>query len=395
MERHYGMDWLRIAAFGLLILYHTGMVFVHWGFHVKTAQPQEWLAIPMLATNAWRLALLFVVSGYASRALYMRSPRPLRFAGNRTWRLLIPTIFAMIVVIPAQPWVELVTKYGYAHSFLWFWQNDYFRWTEIHGIHVPTWQHLWFVVYLWVYTLALSAVLAVRRGGATIQRWFDRGMTGGGLLALPIAWLLFVRMVLVPGQEETHDLFTDPVSHLVYPAMFVFGFLLAGSKPVMAAIARQWKLAALLGLAGYCAAAGVEWTWPGETVAADWAYRLFRFARPFQEWGTIIALIGIAERFWNRDHRWRRTLNEAVFPFYIIHQTAIVMVEYWLLPFGLPWFVEFAIVIVATVASCWAFYAIGRTIPPLRPLVGLKLRLASPSRSANRPPAVDSGVPSA
>ena len=69
MARHYGMDWLRIGAFALLILYHIGMVFVPWGFHVKTAQPIDWVAIPMLATNPWRLTLLFVVSGYASRAL--------------------------------------------------------------------------------------------------------------------------------------------------------------------------------------------------------------------------------------------------------------------------------------------------------------------------------------
>ena len=78
MERHYGMDWLRIGAFALLILYHVGMVFVPWGFHVKTAHPMEWVAIPMLATNAWRLMLLFVVSGYASRALV----RQVRRAGR-------------------------------------------------------------------------------------------------------------------------------------------------------------------------------------------------------------------------------------------------------------------------------------------------------------------------
>ncbi|MGC8001012.1 hypothetical protein ACP3XN_26790, partial [Salmonella enterica] len=72
MERHYGLDWLRIGAFGLLILYHIGMVFVPWGFHAKTAQPLPWVVVPMLAINSWRLLLLFVVSGYASRALLVR-----------------------------------------------------------------------------------------------------------------------------------------------------------------------------------------------------------------------------------------------------------------------------------------------------------------------------------
>ena len=61
--RHYGMDWLRIGAFGLLIFYHIGMYFVPWGWHVKIAAPIDWVQIPMMATNSWRLPLLFLVSG--------------------------------------------------------------------------------------------------------------------------------------------------------------------------------------------------------------------------------------------------------------------------------------------------------------------------------------------
>ncbi len=67
--RHYGMDWLRIGAFALLILYHIGMYFVPWGWHVTIAEPFDWVAIQMLATNGWRLALPFLVSAYAGAAL--------------------------------------------------------------------------------------------------------------------------------------------------------------------------------------------------------------------------------------------------------------------------------------------------------------------------------------
>ena len=34
--RRYDLDWLRIAAFGLLIGYHVGMLYVPWAFHVKS-----------------------------------------------------------------------------------------------------------------------------------------------------------------------------------------------------------------------------------------------------------------------------------------------------------------------------------------------------------------------
>ncbi|MFN4241082.1 MAG: hypothetical protein ACK4E5_10655 [Erythrobacter cryptus] len=67
--RQFGLDWLRIGAFALLILSHIGMFFVPWGWHVKAAQPVEWAVWPMMAVNPWRLMLLFVISGVVSRAL--------------------------------------------------------------------------------------------------------------------------------------------------------------------------------------------------------------------------------------------------------------------------------------------------------------------------------------
>ena len=89
-------------------------------------------------------------------------------------------------------------------------------------------------------------------------------------------------------------------------------------------------------------------------------------------WSAIVALIGMADRYWNRDHRWRPMLTEAVFPFYIVHQTIIVWLGWYLLRFALPPLAEFAILVLATAAGCWACYLIGREIGPLRPLIGLR-----------------------
>src|SRR3546814_12517686 len=90
MTRHYGMDWLRIGAFALLILYHIGMYFVPWGWHVKTPRPMDWVQIPMMATNSWRLPLLFLVSGYASAALFAKLGRPGAFLSSRAARAVLP-----------------------------------------------------------------------------------------------------------------------------------------------------------------------------------------------------------------------------------------------------------------------------------------------------------------
>lgn len=380
MERHYGLDWLRIGAFGLLILYHVGMFFVPWDWHVKTARPIDWLAIPMLATNAWRIPLLFLVSGYASRVLLAKSRGPAAFLGDRSSRLLIPLAFAMAVVVAPQPWVELVFKHGYAADFWQFYVRDYFRFGEIEGIVVPTWQHLWFVAYLWVYTVAVG--IAARFAPSGMQRCFDRILTSWRLLALPIAWLLVVRLLLLPGVGETHDLFFDPAAHAVYLPAFLFGFALGGTRALWPSIRQLWKPAAAMALIGFGALAAVEIRWPGDTPAPDWAMALFRAGRALQAWGAIVALLWVADRYWNHDHSARTMLTQAVFPFYIIHQTIIVLLGWWLLRFALPAMAEFIVLLLATAIGCWLFYDIGRRIGALRPLIGLKARVASEPAAA-------------
>ena len=367
------MDWLRIGAFGLLILYHIGMVFVVWGFHIKHPQIVEWAALPMLAVNAWRLTLLFVVSGYASRALLAKSPGPGGFAWNRTLRLLIPLAFGMAVIVPPQPWVELVTKYGYPASYGQFWLRDYFLFRKLGPLDLPTWNHLWFVAYLWVYTMLLAATAALL-ARLPWQNWFDRAFGGVGVLLWPILWLIAVQGWLFNMARETHALFGDWVAHTSYLPALLFGFGLARSEPAMAAISRWWRAGLAMALLGYAAILAVEITWPGNTPAPRWIYRPYGIAHALQQWGAIVALIGIAERFWNRDAPIRPMLTEAVFPFYIIHQTIIILAMFWLLGLGLPAWADFLILVAATVMGCWAFYLIGRNIRLLRPLIGLRTR---------------------
>lgn len=373
MERHYGMDWLRIGAFALLIFYHIGMVFVPWGFHIKTAQPMAWVEIPMLLTNPWRLTLLFVVSGYASRALWSKSPSVRRFLGNRSLRLLIPLVFGMAVVVPPQTWVELVGKHGYGQSYLWFLAHDYFRFGKLDGIVMPTWNHLWFVAYLWVYTLALMLLTPVP-GASRLQAMFDRVFGGSRAVWVPVAFLLVTQYWLFHRDDDTHDLFNDGLAHLQYFPAFLFGFGLAGSRVVMDGLSRWWAASAAVAIGCYAVIAGLLVAYPDFSFPTHNVTVVFRLAREIDTWVAIAALIGVAERFLNRDHRWRTTLAEATFPFYIIHQTVIVLVEFWVKPLGVGAAGEFLVLVPATIAGCWAFYLIGREVNVLRPLIGLKAR---------------------
>lgn len=371
--RHYGMDWLRIGAFALLILYHIGMYFVPWGWHVKIDPVIDWVAIPMYATNGWRLPLLFLVSGYASAALIAKLGGPGAFARSRSARLLIPLAFGIVFVIPAQPWIELVGQHGYGGDFLAFWATDYFRFDTLDGIVLPTWQHLWFVVYLWAYTMLAALLMLLVPDGARsrIADGAARWLRGWGLLFFPIAAWLAIHAAF-PGHRDTHALFDDGPAHLRYLVAFGVGWLLRVRPILFAAVARCWKAAALLALVAFVPVAWVEWTWPGDMRAPDSAVLLFHLARQVQGWAAIVALIGVADRYWNRDHRWRATLAEAVFPFYIIHQTIIVVAGWYLLRAGVAALPSFAVLVAATALGCWLFYAIGRSIGWLRPLIGLQ-----------------------
>jgi glucan biosynthesis protein C len=367
--RHFGLDWLRIGAFGLLIFYHIGMFFVPWGWHVKTAEPLDWVAIPMMATNSWRLSLLFVVSGFASRTLIEKRPGAGQFARERSLRLMLPVIAGMVLIIPVQPWIELVTQHGYRRDFGWFWMHDYFRVGTLEGIMLPTWQHLWFVVYLWVYTLGLALLsrLGIDRG----QRLFDRIFGGVGLIAVPLIWLVVLALGTWQGAGIPRTLLLDPIGHLTYVPMFLFGVGLARSASTLAMAARIWK--PMLALAALTYAVVVLLVWPGVRDQPAATADLLRASHAVMGWAMIVALIGVAGRFLNHDHPLRSVLTEAVFPFYIIHQTIIVVIGWWLLRFALPPGVEFTILVAATISGCWLFYRVGRTVRWLRPLIGLRM----------------------
>src|SRR3546814_10324163 len=75
----------------------------------------------MLLTAPWRLSLLFLVSGAATAFLIGKSASG--FLGARSWRLLVPLAFGMLVVVVPQAYYEVVEKMpgGYHDGYLAFW----------------------------------------------------------------------------------------------------------------------------------------------------------------------------------------------------------------------------------------------------------------------------------
>lgn len=366
--RHYGLDWLRIGAFALLILYHVGMVFAPWDWVVKAPVTDPVLIVPMATLTPWRLALLFAVSGFASRRLLMRSDLA-AFTRNRSLRLLLPVGFALVVLLPPELWVRECLR-GYDGSLWRYWSHDYWSITPIHGLAFPSWEHMWFVVYLWAYTMVLIALVATV-GIPRIQRAGDWLADGIRLLWVPIAILVILKLALMFEVPERQGLTTDWTAHAQFLPIFLFGFVLGGSEVLMPAIHRFWKPAAAIAAVTGAFAVWIELAYQGQHVPGHALMALDRAARLAMAWSMILLLVHIATRYWNHDHRWRATLAEAVFPIYLVHHPILVWLAWTTLPLGLPMPLAFALLLAGTAGLSLGAYLIGRRIAWLRPLIGL------------------------
>jgi glucans biosynthesis protein C len=371
-QRHYGLDWLRIAAFGLLILYHIGMVFAPWSWVINAPYRIEALIPPMALVTPWRLALLFAVSGYASARLFARDGDAGGFARSRAKRLLVPLAFGMAVLVPLEMWVRVMEN-GYPYDYPHFWSLDYWRAGMFWHREFPSWEHLWFVAYLAAYSFLLAGALAWQRARieaafAAIARWLAEGHR---LVWVPIAALAIARLALLFVVPEQQGLLRDWGGHSQYLPLFLAGFVLAQTPGLWPAIHRA--AAPALGIAALSGAIVVllELRYAGNATPPHELMALDRAARTAMAWSMVVALFHLAERHWNRDHRWRRSMAEAVFPFYIVHQPAIVLIAWYSLPLGLPPLAEFALLLGGTLAACLATYLVGRRIGWLRPLIGL------------------------
>lgn len=374
--RRHDLDWVRVIAFGLLVLYHVGMYYVSWDWHVKSPAASTTLEPLMMLTAPWRLSLLFLVSGVATAFLFERTPTG--FLRGRSWRLLLPLIFGMLVIVPPQAYYEVVENLpgGYTDGYLAFWgrymQADSSFCREGDCLDLPTWNHLWFVAYLWVYTVVLWLLLRAPRAIDAARRRCAWLFGGVGILLWPILLLATVRIALVGIFESTHALTDDWYNHAQYFSVFLLGFLIARSDAVWDALQRLRWPALLLAAASYGFIAVYFSIYTDDAPPPD-ALRMFqRGVWGLNQWCSIAAILGFARQFAPGDSPALRYLTTAVFPVYILHQTVIVVAAHNFKAFALPPAVEGPLLVVLTFAVCFGAYEIIRRVPLLRPLFGLK-----------------------
>ena len=375
-ERRYDLDWLRVIAFGFLIFYHIGMFYVTWGWHVKSPHAGPWLEPVMALINPWRLPLLFLISGIALRFAIDKS-RLRQFVPRRFLRLFVPIVFGMLVVCAPQAYFELYTK-GETGPDFWAFYGQYLDFDMEFSILTPTWNHLWYVVYILAYTLAVVALLPLLRrldGAAeALFGWLGRGALGWRLLLVPVLPFLCTEWLLAPHFPSTHAFYNDWANHAELFSIVLIGWFAAKSSGFWRAVQRHLGPAIIvaIGLLLVLAVARLNW---GSVRADQGLTTLMTVVRTGFMWAAIVAMLGLAQRYLNRSGRVLRFLTEAVFPYYILHQTLIVAVGFWVGGLLLPVWLEAGIIVVATVGGCVVLTEAIKRVPPLRPLFGLAWRV--------------------
>ena len=372
VSRRADLDWLRVLAFGLLIAYHAGMAWSGWSWHITDSDSAAWLREAMRFTNRWRMPLIFVVSG-AAIMLALGSRSPGAFALDRARRLLLPLAFGMIVIVPPQVYLERLFRGQFTGSFL-DWLPHAFEGGAYPNGNI-SWHHLWFLAYVLVLTFVLLPVFLWARsegGRATLERAGRLASSRGlqWLMVLPLAASI---LWLAPISWNTNGLVGDWHGLVYYGALLLCGAFVFGSPDMLAALNRQRWLSFAVGVAAYAALDVLFIDGAVRPVIADADRPTYAVVSAVNTMAWLFAILGFANRHLTRRPAFLSEATEAVYPFYILHQTVTVIAVYWLLQIGAPPVAGFILAVLATfMATSAIYFGLVRPVWFLRPLFGLK-----------------------
>lgn len=365
--REFGLDWLRVFAFAILIFYHSGMFFVPWDFHIKNNVSAEWLTWPMLFFNRWRLALLFFISG-CGVAFSLRRRSLLQFSGERFRRLLIPVAFGMLVIVPPQIYFERLTQGVQYANYFDFWRSVFQFQPYPSGSF--SWHHLWFVVYLWVYSLVLIPLFALLRTQAgqravdQLASLFQRAPWTIYLIQVPS---YLTAIILGPRWPTTHNLIADWANLTGSLITFAWGFVFASNPRLLDTIQarrREWLTGALFVTALFFLRRAFQWQGPLWDFAPISTYMALLW---------IFTLAGFSRHYLNRGGSFLAYATEAVYPFYIVHQTILISFGFWVRNWDLAVPAKLAFMMLVTFLRSRAAFELVRRFALTRLLFGLKV----------------------
>ena len=371
-ERRYDLDWLRVLTILTVFVFHSFRFFDLDGWHVKNASTYLGIQIWTNFLVHWMMPLVFVISGVSTFfALGTRGAG--RFVKDRVLRLLVPLLVGIFTHVMAQVYLERLSHGQFSGTFLEFVPHYFDGMYGFGGNFAWMGLHLWYLEILFVFSvLLLPFFLWLKHGteqrGLTKLAGFLARRLAVYLLALPIMLLL----VLLDTDSILGRRDFGGWSLVSYILFFIYGFLLVAHAGLQQSIRRQRWLSLILGVALVLLVLCM-WTAWSDPVFGTPRFGLFFSLYGFSSWCWILAILGFGMEHLHFNSPRLRYANEAVLPFYVLHQSILIGVGYfvvqWPLPGGLKWLI-IAPTSFAIIAFLYEFFV--KRVDALRFLFGLK-----------------------
>jgi glucan biosynthesis protein C len=330
-QRQTYLDWLRIFSIVGVLFFHSAMPYDAYDWwHIKNRETSNLMLEVVFFMHQFRMPLLFFISGTVSYFMMQRRSS-LSFIGLRFRRLFIPLLVGMFIIVPPQIYMERLNN-GYTSS---YWQ---FYKTVFNFVPYPkgnfSWHHLWFIAYLFLYDILFAPLFAWMASPKSIVFKAKLASLAQGkwiyLMALPsIVWYATLSL----KHPETGDLVHDGVYFIYWLFFLLAGFICITQPKLMDSLERNRRFALTIGFLALLLTNYLRWN-HFDPVYGNNPYTLLGYAsqalRPVIAWGWVFALVGYGKKYLNRRLKVLDYLNQAVYPFYILHQTVIVVLVYYI-----------------------------------------------------------------
>lgn len=347
-QRRYDIDWLRVIAIGILLVFHIMVMYQSYANYIGFIQSPkllETLLIPLSLSSVMRIPLLFFVSGMGV-FFSLRKRTWTQLLGERTLRILLPLVFGSLAIVP-------IHKYIYA-----LYSGEAFSYRFDFG-------HLWFLFNIYMYVLWFLALFYfVKEIESSRFCDFLRRITKKTPFAVyAIALPYIIEALTIPSDIPYVLYFDSRVGLLLGAVAFLLGltFVMIGDV-AWKAFAKLKYFSLGLGLTLFVTRVFM--------VEAQWPHIL----SALESLSWIFAIFGLGYTNMNKPGRLLSYLSPAAYPLYIVHMAFLYWGAYLFFPvIENPW-LSLITITIFTFAGSFVAYEIIRRVFFLRPLFGLRLK---------------------
>jgi len=344
--RRYYLDWLRVGVILTVFFYHSTRFFNLGEWHVKNPTTYWGVEVFEQVLATWMMPLCFVVSGAAVFYALGRGGAG-SFIKDKILRLFVPLVVGIFTHSAWQVYLERVSHGQFNGSFFEFYPH-YFE--GIYGLGGNFgWMgiHLWYVEMLFVFTLIfLPLFLLLKRGiGQRVLAGLGRVLAVPGVVFFFLVTPIILVLEFVDGDSFWGMDVFGGWGILSHAWFFISGFVIASSERLQQSIQRLrwvWLIAAILLTATQV---GYVLGHPGGLKQT-----------PLMAYLWILAFLGLASKYLNFNTPRLQRANEAVLPFYILHQPVLLSVGYLVLQWAIPDPLKWAIIAASSFAMVIGLY---------------------------------------